>query len=145
MRPTARLGLPPLRRHALASAFAVGALAGCGPAPVEPPNEAALALQAADPADVFKGTLAGQPVHLMAHDCKVFRILAVRGTQADWERVLAPEPYPFFTSCDRQSLEANADGSVTATLGRMAFGAGGCCATGGTWRSVDGRTWTPVR
>jgi hypothetical protein len=30
---------------------------------------------------------------------------------------------------------------ITATLGRIAFGAGGCCATGGTYRSRDGRTW----
>jgi hypothetical protein len=26
-------------------------------------------------------------------------------------------------------------------LGRIAFGAGGCCATGGTYRSKDGVLW----
>ncbi|MDI3384579.1 hypothetical protein ACFPPF_17810 [Xenophilus aerolatus] len=119
--------------------------AGCDGPAAKAPTEAFAAPRDAAPEHVFRGTLAGQPVHLVAHDCEVFRIGAVHGTQVDWERVLAPEPYPFFTSCARQSLVANADGSVTATLGRMAFGAGGCCATGGTWRSRDGTTWTPTR
>jgi len=78
------------------------------------------------------------------HDCEVFRIQdAGRGKPA-WERVLAPEPYPFFTRCERQSLAADA-GGVTAVLGRMALGAGGCCAAGGTYRSVDGQAWKKVR
>ncbi len=53
-----------------------------------------------------------------------------------------PGPYPFFTSCERQWLDADGE-AVLATLGRRALGAGGCCATGGTYRSVDGRHWTP--
>ncbi|MDQ7958174.1 MAG: hypothetical protein RET84_19830 [Pseudomonadota bacterium] len=134
------------RRSRIAAALLASLLgAGCDGPTAEAPNEAFVAVRDASPARVFQGTLAGQPVHLVAHDCEVFRIRAVRGTQVDWERVLAPEPYPFFTSCDRQSLVAEANGSVTATLGRMAFGAGGCCATGGTWRSRDGTTWTKTR
>jgi len=115
------------------------ALAGCDRAP--PESEMAQALREAPPEHVFRGVLAGQPVHLVVHDCEVFRVEhdargALHGT-----RVLAPEPYPFFTGCERQSLRAE-PGAVVAVLGRQALGAGGCCATGGTYRSVDGRRWT---
>ncbi len=135
-------------RHAAAAALlAAGLAAGCGPGPTEPPappNAVEAALGKAGPGEVFQGLLAGQTVHLVVHDCEVFRIQdAGRGKPA-WERVLAPEPYPFFTRCERQSLAADA-GGVTAVVGRMALGAGGCCASGGTYRSVDGQVWTKVR
>lgn len=32
-------------------------------------------------------------------------------------------------------------GTVTVVLGRQAVGAGGCCASDGTYRSVEGRIW----
>ena len=119
-------------------------LAGCGRQAPGPADAVEAALQDAGPGEVFQGVLAGQPVRLVVHDCEVFRIQdAGRGKPA-WERVLAPEPYPFFTQCARQSLATDA-GGVTATLGRMALGAGGCCASGGTYRSEDGRAWTKVR
>ena len=131
--------------RATAAVLAALLITGCDGPVAEPPNEAFVAVRDAAPEHVFRGTLAGRPVHLVAHDCEVFLVRAVRGTQVDWERVLAPDPYPFFTSCARQSLVAGADGGVTATLGRMAFGAGRCCATGGSWRSRDGATWTKTR
>jgi len=124
--------------------LAAGLLAGCGrPAP-GPAGEVEAALREAGPGEVFQGLLAGQPVHLVVHDCEVFRVQAAAGGGLAWERVLAPEPYPFFTRCERQSLAADG-GGVTATLGRMALGAGGCCASGGTYRSDDGLAWTKVR
>jgi len=84
--------------------------------------------------------LAGQPVFLLVHDCEVFLVESLEKDEVRWEKVLAPEPYPFFTSCQRQSIRHEA-GVLSVTLGRMAFGAGGCCATGGDYRSTDGRNW----
>lgn len=113
-------------------------LAGCSkPSPVVAPPVEADPLTTVAPEQVFKGSLAGKPVHLVVYECKVFRALPDQG---GWQMVLEPEPYPFFTSCERESLEETG-GSITVRLGRMAFGAGGCCATGGTYRSTDGVLW----
>jgi hypothetical protein len=113
-------------------------LTGCGkPEPIATPPAEVDPLAAVPPERVFKGLLGGNPVHLVVHECKVFRATADEG---GWQMVLEPEPYPFFTSCQRQTLLAEG-GAVTVTLGRIAFGAGGCCATGGTYRSKDGVLW----
>ncbi|MBP6894067.1 MAG: hypothetical protein KBC94_06560 [Pseudacidovorax sp.] len=133
-------------RPALAALMAASLAMGCKEPPPQP-TEAALALQAAGPDDIFEGVLNGQPVHLVIHDCAVYRIVSMQGAQVAWEQVLAPKPYypgNILTSCQRHSLTADAQG-VTAELGRMAFGAGGCCATGGTYRSRDGLNWTQTR
>lgn len=133
-------------RPAFAALLVASLSAGCKEPPPEP-TEAAVALQKAAPEDVFQGMLNGQPVHLVVHDCAVYRIVSMQGTQVQWEQVLTPKPYypgNILTSCQRQSLSADAQG-VTAELGRMAFGAGGCCATGGTYHSKDGLTWTQTR
>lgn len=126
-------------------------LAGGASIPVAPPTEPdPIAL--APPERVFKGLLGGKPVHLAVHDCKVYRAVSKeareskdpqesgKSGESDWQMVLEPELYPFFTYCQRQSLQAD-NGAVTVTLGRIAFGAGGCCATGGTYRSRDGEVW----
>lgn len=113
-------------------------------------SDAAIALNAALPEDLFLGTLAGQQVQLIAHDCEVYSFKRIAGGEVEWTSVLALEPYPFFTSCERQSLTFDANPrtgaviSVTATLGRRAFGSGGCCARGGTYRTTDGRTWKEI-
>jgi len=113
-------------------------LTACGkPEPIATPPAEVDPLAAVPPERVFKGLLGGKPVHLVVHECKVFRATADEG---GWQMVLEPEPYPFFTSCQRQTLLAEG-GAVTVTLGRIAFGAGGCCATGGTYRSKDGVLW----
>ena len=112
--------------------------AGCSePAPPEPPPADVDPMAEVPPERVFKGVLAGKPVHLAVQGCKVYRALPDGG---GWQMVLEPELYPFFTSCDRQTLLAE-KGAVTVTLGRIAFGAGGCCATGGTYRTKDGEVW----
>lgn len=117
-------------------------LAGGGsvpaPSPAEPDPMAAI-----PPERVFKGLLGGKPVHLAVHDCKVYRAIPKSSKEPGengWQMVLEPDLYPFFTYCERQSLQAD-NGVVTVTLGRIAFGAGGCCATGGTYRSRDGELW----
>lgn len=121
--------------------LALTALAACDFAePPAPLSRQAQATRDALPEQVFKGVLAGQPVFLLVHDCEVFLVESLEKDEVRWEKVLAPEPYPFFTSCQRQSIRHEA-GVLSVTLGRMAFGAGGCCATGGDYRSTDGRNW----
>lgn len=104
------------------------------------PSAEEVAIRTAPAEQVFRGTLAGQPVHLVVHDCEVLRVQQGAQGRIEWTSVLAPEPYPFPTACERQSLSFDA-GQVTAKLGRRAFGAGGCCASGGTYRSTDGLNW----
>jgi len=139
--------MQPKPRHPLRTVFSITAsaagllLAGCdrvNPAP--PPSAEEVAIRTAPPEQVFQGTLAGQPIHLVVHDCEVLRVQQGAQGRIEWTSVLAPEPYPFPTACERQSLSFDA-GHVTARLGRRAFGAGGCCASGGTYRSADGLDW----
>jgi hypothetical protein len=118
-------------------------LGGCGAADTAAPAPQRTALEQAlidaPPERRFQGQLGGQDVHFVLHDCALYRA-APAGVLPAWALVLEPEPYPFFTSCERQSMQF-ARGALTVNLGRMAFGAGGCCATGGNWRSSDGRNW----
>jgi len=139
--------MQPKPRHPLRTVFSITAsaagllLAGCDRANPEPPPSAEeVAIRTAPPEQVFQGTLAGQPIHLVVHDCEVLRVRQGAQGRIEWTSVLAPEPYPFPTACERQSLSFDA-GQVTARLGRRAFGAGGCCASGGTYRSADGLDW----
>jgi len=134
-------------RHPLPTMLAIVAgavvmlLAGCDRAgTASQPGAEEIAIRTAPAEQVFQGTLAGQPVHLVVHDCEVLRVQQGAQGRIEWTSVLAPEPYPFPTACERQSLSFDA-GQVTAKLGRRAFGAGGCCASGGTYRSADGLNW----
>lgn len=114
-------------------------MVACERAP-PPLSPVAIAIRDAPAELVFKGKLSGESTFLLVHDCEVFRVQQEAGAEVTWTSVLVPEFYPFFTACVRQSLTF--DGvAVTAKLGRQAFGAGGCCATGGTYRSVDGLNW----
>ena len=92
---------------------------------------------------VFKGALGGEPTFLLIHNCEVYRVDQSANGGVQWTSVLAPDFYPFWTVCQRESMSFEA-GELTVTLGRMAVGAGGCCATGGTYRSKDGRVWTKI-
>lgn len=148
-----RMNSKPLRRFrylaavpSLSALLAIAALAGCdgqffsseSSDPLQ--SKTAIATREAPPEHVFHGTLAGEKVFLLLHDCEVFRVDRGASGKIEWTSVVAPEFYPFFTGCVRQALSFDA-GVLTATLGRQAFGAGGCCASGGTYRSVDGRNW----
>lgn len=103
-----------------------GLLAGCEE-PVEPGTK-------------LRAEIDGTRIELLLHDCKVYLTAHGKEKLRERVRVLEPEPYPWFTFCDRQEIAADKR-YITATLGRVAFGAGGCCATGGTYRSRDGRNW----
>lgn len=135
-----------LLRSPIASALLISAgLTGCdfhpfSPPPAPPLSEEAIATRDTPAELQFKGQLAGTPVHLLVHDCEVFRVEPQAGGEVQWTSVLKPAFYPFWTVCQRQRMSFDAK-AVTVTLGRMAVGAGGCCATGGTYRTVDGLTW----
>lgn len=128
----------------LTAALCAAALAGCDDPALAPPDpaqsEAAVALRDAPAARVFEGELGGSRVALLVHDCTLYQFERQAGGGVQWQRILAPEPYPLWTSCVRQSIAVE-KGTLIVELGRMAFGAGGCCATGGTYRSKDGRSW----
>ena len=104
---------------------------------------AALAAGCAEPTGPEKKLRAeidGARIELVLQDCTVYLTAQSKEKFRGRARVLEPEPYPWFTFCERQEITADRR-YITATLGRIAFGAGGCCATGGTYRSRDGRTW----
>lgn len=91
---------------------------------------------------VFKGVLAGNPVHVVVYNCAIHEI---KDGTPDKQiiKVLEAESYLWGSSCVRQWLKAE-KGALTVWLGRMAFGAGGCCTGGGTYRTTDGRTWKRI-
>ena len=91
------------------------------------------------PGQRFEARVGKVDVKLLLHDCKVYQITG-RGRSEKRALVLQPEFYPFFTSCMRESLTSDGE-YILAQLGRQAFGAGGCCAAGGTYRSRDGIEW----
>ena len=124
----------------LVSGFAT--LSACGPSKEERAARAADSIVAiADTAGrVFRGTVGGRPVALMVSDCKVFDLNDAYRQDGRRPSVLTTEFYPWPTFCMRQSIEADT-AWVKVELGRTGFGAGGCCATGGVFRSRDGRTW----
>lgn len=124
---------------------AITNLAGCDyiNPPKEPPPSTsmeAVATRDAPPELVFKGRLGGEPAYLLVHDCAVFQVEPLANGGVKWTKVLEPDLYPLWTSCERESLSVKG-GVLTVKLGRRAFAAGGCCATGGVYRSVDGRNW----
>jgi hypothetical protein len=94
----------------------------------------------AGPGKKLRAEIDGARIELLLLDCKVYLTAHSKERIRERVRVLEPEPYPWFTFCDRQDLSADKR-YIKATLGRVAFGAGGCCATGGTYRSRDGRNW----
>lgn len=103
-------------------------LAGCQAKAPPPP--------ATDAATHFQAVVGGAPIHLALEDCEVFLVAPDGGR----EKVLSTDFYPMLSVCKRQNISADAD-FITVELGRQAFGAGGCCATEGIWRSRDGKTW----
>lgn len=120
--------------------WAAGALvAACWPGAGER-AAAAMEREAEAQGLVLRAMLDGRPLALMVRDCRVYD-LADRPDRKGRRPVrLEPEFYLGPTSCARQSIATDA-GWVTVTIGRMAFGAGGCCASGGTYRTRDGRAW----
>lgn len=122
-------------------------LAGCEPSLPQPPAGSKLTAETIatqeTPARLqFKGTLAGKPIHLLVHECKVYKVEPAEGDNVAWTQVLEGEFYPLPTLCIRQELTVN-KGVAKVFLGRQAFGAGGCCTGTPEYRSTDGLTWKP--
>jgi hypothetical protein len=132
----------------------VFAVAGCGPTPEERAARSADSIVAiADSAGrVVRRAYDGREVALMVHECKVYNLGDRPNAKGKRPAVLEPEFYPWPTVCSRESIAADS-AFMTIELGRTGFGAGGCCATGGTYRTRDGRgferegaggQWTPA-
>ncbi|MEB6662393.1 hypothetical protein MXL91_13165 [Achromobacter ruhlandii] len=137
----------PARRLALLTLCAAVALAGCDSSPPPPPagsrlTAQTLATQETPPERQFKGTLAGRPIHLLMHECKVYKVDPAEGDNVAWTLVLEGDFSLLPTLCVRQELTAG-KGFVQAFIGRQAFGAGGCCTGTPEYRSTDGLTWKP--
>lgn len=135
----------PTHCRTLLLSLALVGLSGCDfseqPEEVPPSmSKEAIATREAPPELVFKGQLAGQPAYLLVNDCEVFQVEPLANGGVKWTSVLEPDFYPIWTMCVRQSLAVKA-GVLTVELGRQAFGAGGCCASGGVYRSTDGVNW----
>ena len=87
--------------------------------------------------------VAGRTVTLQLGDCRVYRVERNFFGSIRKTRVLSSEFYPFFTLCTRQSLIRSGDYAI-ASLCRQAVGAGGGCASSGTYRTKDGEKWEKV-
>ena len=120
----------------------LGLTLACGPTPEQRAARSAdsIVAIAATAGRVYRGTLGGRPLALMVHECKVYNLADTPGKGGKRPSVLTPEFYPWPTFCTRESIEADT-AWVKVELGRTGFGAGGCCATGGLYRTRDGRAW----
>ena len=114
----------------------------CGPSEEERATRAADSIVAiADSGGrVFRGTVSGAALAVMVHDCKAYNLADAPKTDGQRPVALKPDFYPWPTVCMRESITGESSW-VMVTLGRQGVGAGGCCATGGTYRSRDGRIW----
>ncbi|WP_454692790.1 hypothetical protein [Achromobacter aegrifaciens] len=127
---------------------AASALAGCDSSSLKPAppgsklNAETIATRDTPPELQFKGVLAGQPVHLLVHECKVYKVEPAEGENVKWTLVLEGDVSLLPTICVQQRL-TESKGVVTAFLGRQAFGAGGCCTGTPEYRSKDGVNWKP--
>ena len=115
-------------------------LAGCDDSSLDPAPRARNSTPRPSPRDTppelqFKGTLAGQPVHLLMH--KVYKVEPGAGESVKWTLVLEGDASLLPTACVQQSL-TESKGVVTAFIGRQAFGAGGCCTGIPEYRSRMG-------
>ena len=78
----------------LVSLGAAIALAGCDDSSLDPAppgsklNAETIATRDTPPELQFKGTLAGQPVHLLMHKCKVYKVEPGAGENVKWTLVL---------------------------------------------------------
>jgi hypothetical protein len=83
----------------------------------------------------------GRTITLQTGDCRVYKVERNWfGAIRNQTRVLSSDFYLGFTVCTRQSLRVEGDYAI-ATLCRQAVGAGGGCASSGTYRSRDGEKW----
>ncbi len=129
-------------RRRLPGSLLVAVLLACGPSEEERTARAAdsIVALAAERGLVFRGVVSGQQVAIMIRDCKVYNLADKPRVDGARPVILRPDFYPWPTVCGRESIEGDS-AHVIVTIGRQGIGAGGCCSTGGTYRSRDGRVW----
>jgi hypothetical protein len=85
-------------------------------------------------------SVGGRTVTLQMGDCRIYRVERNWLGRTHKTRVLSTDFYLGFTACTRQSLRKEGDYAI-ASLCRQAIGAGGGCASSGTYRTRDGEQW----
>ena len=85
-------------------------------------------------------TADGRTVTLQLGDCRIYKVEHRWFRAPRKTKVLTTDFYLGFTVCTRQSLIKEGDYAI-ASLCRQAVGAGGGCASGGTYRTRDGEKW----
>lgn len=83
-----------------------------------------------------------EQVAIGMHDCTLFRAVKYRGAVIEWQKLFKPAWYPF-SYCQRQSI-TQVDEYTEVFAGKIAAGAGGCCATAMHYRSKDGLIWQKI-
>ena len=91
--------MPRAARRLVLAACAAVALAGCDSSLPPPPagsryTAETLATQETPETLQFKGTLAGKPIHLLMHECKVYKVDPAEGDNVAWTLVLEGDFYP---------------------------------------------------
>ena len=129
-------------RSPIMTAFLTAAAVACGPSAEERASRAADSLVAiADSSGrVFRGVVAGHQLAMMVDDCAVTDLATAPDENGRRPVILKPDFYPWPTVCTRESFDADT-AWLTVHLGRTGLGAGGYCATGGTYRTRDGLVW----
>ena len=129
-------------QHRTAILSSITLLVGCGPTREERTTRIADSIVAVADRNglVLRAIVGGRQLRLMVHDCAVYNLDDPPTPNGRRPAVLETDFYPWPTVCARQAIEADPAGA-TVTLGKTALGAGGCCATGGTYRTRDGRGW----
>jgi hypothetical protein len=89
---------------------------------------------------VFRGAVSGRRLAVMVHACAVYDLADPPDAAGERRAILTTDFYPWPSACTHESIAADT-AWLTVHLGRTAFGAGGCCATGGTYRTRDLRAW----
>lgn len=79
-------------------------------------------------------------VTLQMGDCRIYKVERSWLGRTHKTRVLSTDFYLGFTTCTRQSLSKEGEYAI-ASLCRQAIGAGGGCASSGTYRTRDGEKW----
>jgi len=85
-------------------------------------------------------SVGGRTVTLQMGDCRIYKVERNWLGRTHKTRVLSTDFYLGFTACTRQSLSKEGDYAI-ASLCRQGIGAGGGCASSGTYRTRDGEKW----
>ncbi len=83
----------------------------------------------------------GKEVRLAAYNCSVYKAIVKEGIVIKWKNILSPSLFYPFSKCARSTIKHTKSQYVEVFLGKIGFGAGGCCSVSGTYRSKDGINW----